>query len=161
MSWSQSVVVVTSKCHDKFLVAEKESLGNIPKCLCIVCGSVTIDSYAIGSWVKELWLSKLQVQKCSFCLTEALQSQLLALKCCNALMPSIASINVSQPNGWHPVFQSPREVLGTWSVIPKVCVRWVPGTLTLQHRTKRKPFLQFVTFWTWGRGCLSWIHAAN
>jgi hypothetical protein len=36
----------------EFVVAEKESLGSIPKCLCVVCGSVTIDRHAIDSWVK-------------------------------------------------------------------------------------------------------------
>ena len=54
-------------------------------------------------------------------------------------------------------------MLVTSSVISKVCVRWFPGSLTVEHRTKRKPFfIQVVaTFWRQWRGCLSWVHVVD
>jgi hypothetical protein len=52
----------------------------------------------------------------------------------------IKRIIASQPINWHAVFQSAKEVLLTSFVISywKVCTRWAPQNLTVNHKTKRQ-----------------------
>jgi hypothetical protein len=49
---------------------------------------------------EELQLLKHEKQSYMMCLTLAVQSQLLALRCCNMLMLSFARIDTLQPDNW-------------------------------------------------------------
>jgi len=51
--------------------------------------------------------------------------QLLALKCCSLLVPSVLRVDTSESNCWHSVFQSVKEVLVTSYVISDIgkCVQ--------------------------------------
>jgi hypothetical protein len=104
----------------ELLVANKESVGNIHKRLCNVQGSAMVNRSTNGHPAKKWWLPKQEKQSSMICLTEAILSHLLALRCYIVLMPSFVRINASQPNNRHSNFQSAKEVSVTSSVISDI-----------------------------------------
>jgi hypothetical protein len=65
----------------------------------------------------------------------------LVLKCCNVLVPLFASINDSQHNNRHSLYQTAKKVLShfmqhLWH--SNMCTRRIPHSLTVQHKTKKQ-----------------------
>ena len=112
----------------EFLVAEKESVRSIHKCLCNIYGIAAVergtiaavdrgtiaavDRGTIGHWWKDWWLLKQEKQITVINLTQAVLLQLLDLKFCSVLMPLFERITAWQLD-WRSVLQSAKEMLVT------------------------------------------------
>ena len=124
----------------EFLVAEKESVGNIQKWLCAVYGSCAVNRSTTGRWVRRV--------KASGSGETELNDQLRSGRPVTATSPDMLqcaddihmdrritirqlAIQLSVNNG------SAMEIIDAWGY-SKVCARWVPRSLTIEHRRQRK-----------------------
>jgi len=74
---------------------------------------------------------------CHTCLPQSVLWQ-LSVKFCSVFMSLFVRLNASQSDNWHSVFQSAKYMLS--HIIrdfgySKVCAKWVPQSLTVQHKT--------------------------
>ena len=124
----------------EFLVAEKESVGNIHKRLCAVYGSCAVDRSTVGRWVQRV--------KASGSGETELHDRLRSGRPATATSPDMVqradgiihadrriaswqlAVQLSVSNG------SAMTIIGALGY-SKVCARWVPRSLTTQHRRQR------------------------
>jgi hypothetical protein len=110
----------------EFLVAKKESVRNIHRCLYIVCGSAAVVRSTTGCWVKRVVTpetGKVEYHDLSW---SGRPVTVVVLKCCSMVMPVFTRIDTSQSDNWSSVFHSAKEVLVASPEISgysKVCVR--------------------------------------
>jgi len=125
----------------EFLVAEQESVGNIHKWLCALYGSCAVDRSTVGRWVQRV--------KASGSGETELHDRLRSGRPATATSPDILqraddiiladrritnrqlALQLSVSNG------SAMAIIDGWGYL-KVCARWVPRSLTTEHRRQRK-----------------------
>ena len=125
----------------EFLVAEKESVGNIHKRLCAVYGSCAVDRSTVGRWVQRVKASgsgetELQDRPRSGRPATAISPDMLqcaddVIHADRPITSRQLAVQLSVSNG------SAMEIIDALGY-SKVCARWVPRRLTPEHRRQRK-----------------------
>jgi len=125
----------------EFLVAEKESMGNIHKRLCAAYGSCVVDRSTIGCWVQRVKASgsgetDLHDQPQSGHPATATSPDMLQradgiIHVDRRITSQQLAVQLSVSNG------SAMAIIDTLGY-SKVCTRWVPQNLTAEHRRQRK-----------------------
>jgi len=125
----------------EFLVAEKESVGNIHKRLCAVYGSCAVDRSTTGRWVQRIKASgtgetqlhdRLQSGRPSTATSpDMLQHADGIIHADRRITSRLLAIQLSVSNG------SAMAIIDALGY-SKVCARWVPQSLTTERRCQRK-----------------------
>jgi hypothetical protein len=94
----------------------------------------TLASLVTGQKLRRLPKRK---RGCHTCLPQSVLLQLSVLKFYSVFMSSFPRLDASQSDYWHSVFKSAKYVLSHIRDLrySKVCAKWVPQTLTVQHKT--------------------------
>ena len=119
----------------EFLVAEKESVGNIHKWFCAVYGSCAVDRSAVGSWVQRSGETELHDRPWSGRPATATSPHMLQraddIRVDRRITSRQLAVQLSVSNG------SGMAIIDA-SGYSKVCARWVPRSLTIEHRRQTK-----------------------
>ena len=129
------------QAKSEFLVAEKESVGNIHKQLCVVYGSSAVERSTVVCWVQTVKASgsgemELRHRPRSRCPATATSPDML--QHANGIIHADWCIT-----SWQLAVQLSASNGSATAIIEalrysKVCARWVPRHLTSEHRCQRK-----------------------
>jgi hypothetical protein len=100
-------------CYKKCAVTEflaTKKVRKVLKHLGNIYRSSTVNRSTTGCWAKGVTAYKMGKAELHDWHHWAFLSQLLALRCCEVLMPLFARINISQANNWCTIFQAPNKV---------------------------------------------------
>ena len=132
----------------EILVEEKESVGNIHKRLCAVYGSCAVNRSTVGRWVQRVKASEsgeteLHDRTRDGCPATATSPDMLQRA--NAIIHADRRITSRQLAVQLSVSNGSAMTIIDALGYSKVCARWVPRSLTIEHRRQRKPSV--LNFW--------------
>src|SRR5215469_630739 len=125
----------------KFLVAEKERVRNIHKRLCAVYGSCAVDRSAVGRWdqrVKASGRGETELHDRPQSGRPATATSPDMLQHANDIIHADRRITSRQLAVQLSVSNGSAMAITDALGYSKVCARWVPRSLTTEHRLERK-----------------------
>lgn len=125
----------------EFLVAEKETVVNIHKRLCDVYGSFAVDRSTVSRWVqriKESGSGDTELLDRPRCGRPATATNAEMLKCAEGIILTDRRITTQQLALQLSVSNGSANAVIKTLGFSKVCARWVPRSLTNDHRLQRK-----------------------
>jgi hypothetical protein len=121
----------------EFLVAEKESVGNIHKRLCAVYGSCAIDRSTVGCWVQRVKASgsgEMVLHDRPWSGHPATATSADMLQHADGIIHKYRHITSQQLAIQLSVSNGSAIAIADALEYSKVCARWVPRSLTTEHR---------------------------